>query len=367
MTVDNMPRASPTPSSTPDMRRTPGFFTLTKKERNAAREDVRDEINRCLTKDKQAIWGARGQVRKFPGWDDLSADVREQKMKEAAHSIIQQRKDRRIHVSSFFPEFRNYLPPIANDRVKGADEEVVKLTNRQLDLLGNQRAHARAHAEEDDDEEMPASLKKQEGEQPQELAHIPAYVPKCKARPVGDEKAAQQHRSSNANFEKMPKSHEARPPPRRTTRKLTATKKDSEEEDDDEDDSEAESDLGYDSDDGSDSDSEDAEDAKEQCKKRKAIFPMVAVRRGLALLKDTPTNATPTAKHRFSTIVEGGRKAVLRGRVAGEADEASDGEWTWVEKKGWTLVKKRACEDESESDVRDCNQVSKKAKVEAES
>jgi hypothetical protein len=326
------------------------------------REDLKEDVKRLLYNDSHAVYECRTKLRKSPGWDQLDKQEREQKMRDSALDVLQCRKDRGQHISYHYPVLASYVPTVVDGRRTTVNAEAERVTSRILQEGG--RVGTRTQGEEDDDEEMPLSLKKQEGEQPQELSNIPAYVPKCKARPTGNEKATQQHRSSNANFEKMPKSHEARAPPRRTTRKIAAAKKDSYDEDESE--AELESDLGYDSDDGSDS--EDAKDAKEQCKKRKAVFPMVAVRRGLALLKDTPTKATPEVKHRFSTIVEGARKAVLRGRVNNKDDEAINGEWTWVEKKGWTLVKKQACEDESESDVGDCIQVvSKKAKVEAAS
>jgi hypothetical protein len=255
------------------------------------------------------------------------------------------------------------VPPHAYGKGNKEDTDKDRLIDEYFDELCGRRRPARLE-ESDDDEDQPASLKKQEGEHSQELGNIPAYVPERETRPTGHGEAAQQHVCSDEGFGKSPKSHKARPPTRSSLRNGATNKKDNEDEDESE--PESESELASDLDPDSDSDSKDAEDAKEEGKKRKAILPMVAVRRGLALLKDKSTNATPTAKHRFSTIAEGGRKAVLRGRVANKADEASDREWTWVERKGWTLGKKRACEDES--DVEDCIQVaSKKAKVEAAS
>jgi hypothetical protein len=369
MTVDTTTRASSTLSSAPDMPQTPLSFTSAARDilgsstRTAARQDLKKDIERRLWNDKQGIYEARSKARKTPGWDQLSQQDQDQKLREAERCMIQQRQDRKIYVSNYFPVFANYIPSIGGGPGNKSETRKNQLVEQQLDLLESERAHARAHAEEDDDEEMPPSLlKKQEGEQAQELSNIPAYNPKRKVRPTGNQGTARQQMGSKAKLEKLPKSRKTRGATRSTSRDSSIVEKDSE----DEDESEAESDLGYDSDD--DSDSEDAEDAeaKEQSKKRKAIFPMVAVRRGLALLQDAPTKATPEVKHRFSTIVEDGRKAVLRGRVNNKDDEAIDGEWIWVEKKDWTSAKKRACEDES--DVEDCIQVvSKKAKVETES
>jgi hypothetical protein len=316
---------------------------------------------RHLSNDRTAIESARKKARETYTTMTPGPQL-EQKLLNAALEKIEKRKAQGKHVSSHFAVFKNYVPPQAYGKGSKEDTDKDRLIEEYFDGLYGRRRPAQLE-ESDDEEEMPLSLKKQEGEQPQELGSIPAYVPERKTRPTGHCEAAQQQMNNKGAIGKLPKSHAARPPTRRTTRNITTiTNKDSENEDESE--AEPESDLGYDSDDGSDS--EDAEDAKEQGKKRKVIFPMVAARRGLALLKEAPTNGIPTVKHRFSTIVVGGRKAVLRGRIANEDDEAPDGEWTWVEKKGWSLVGKRACEDEA--DVGDSIEVAfKKAKVEAAS
>jgi hypothetical protein len=101
--------------------------------------------------------------------------------------------------------------------------------------------------------------------------------------------------------------------------------------------------------------SEDEEDDNDQ------RVPLVAVTRGLTLLKDPPASTTSTVKpkHRFNTGTDFEFKAVLRGQIVSEQE--SDVEWIWVEKKGMT-PKKRG----QETEVEHRGQEHKKAKVEAE-
>jgi hypothetical protein len=366
MTVDNTKRATSratsTLSSVSDMLQSPVSMRRSTRERTTtetpaeAKASLKCNIMRHLVNDKTAIETARKKAKETYSTMTPGPQL-DQKLLNAALERIEQRKSQGKHISSHYRVFANYVPPQAYGKGSKEDTDKDRLIEDCFDeLCGRQRP---ASLEEpDDDEETPASLKKQEGEQSQELNNIPAYDPKCKARLTGNVEAAQQHTGTKGKLGKLPKSDKTRGAANSSSRDSSVVEKDSEDES-----SEHVSSPELASSPDPDSDSGNAE---EEGKKRKAIFPMVAVRRGLALLKDTPMNANPAVTHRFSTTPACGRRAVFRGRVANKDDEDTDGEWTWVEKKGWTLGKKRACEGESE--IGDCIQVaSKKAKIEAAS
>ncbi|GAB7335245.1 hypothetical protein MBLNU13_g07659t1 [Cladosporium sp. NU13] len=361
MTAANSKRATSTPSAAPNISYIPGSTTYAARDSTEnkttaeARLRAKDDIERYLKNDQQAIWNARAKVRKAAGWDRLGDAQQERILKEAALDAIQYRKDRGIHVSRFYPEFADYTPPIVEGKRANSKDEKEFLLYKQLDLLESQ-GFRRVRDEESDDEEPNPFLKKEEG------GDTPPIEDRSRRRIKHEIDLL---RRDLATFKKGSK---PAPPTlkqqiKRTTTPLSNSAPKPEENDEHESalsDLESESSASC-----SASESEEDEDRKNTT--------LVAVLRGQPLPKDltTLTPSKPTKrlrrrKHRPTKI--NGLVAVFRGEIVKKEDPDTEIEWVWVYKKGLAPRKRvRGSGDETGLEVEARGQENKNKNNESQS
>jgi hypothetical protein len=168
MGIANGKRASSTPSAATNMSYTPDSTTSAARQRfenkmsTEARQKLKDEIEHAIKNDYIAIRTARNAAKTVRGYDDLDDRQRERKQKEAALDAIQRRKDRGLHVSSFYPVFVDYVPPAADGKMRAKDEEKDYLMYEQIHQLQSQGVRRVRDEESDDEEPNPFLLKKEE-------------------------------------------------------------------------------------------------------------------------------------------------------------------------------------------------------------
>jgi hypothetical protein len=346
MTVTNAKRATSKPSTAPNMPHTPDFNTSAARERFESkrrmedRQKLKDDIIRLLRNDNMAMCNARKHARSANNWHLSDREQQERMLKDAALEAIQHRKECGYHVSNKYPLFVDFLPNIMEGKA-GRDVEKEDLISKQLDLLESEEDD-----EESDDEDLNPSLKKEEGEDAPEIKNSVRYSRKRVPKSTKGDLSAQRYLDSVRRCKSV------LPTPRQSTARASTSRQSSSTESDDD---------GYTSpgEAESEADSEsDEDDGEEEDKQR---VPLVAVTRGLPVIKDLPetTKSVFKPKHRFATKTDFRFKAVLRGQIVGEQE--SGVEWVWEENKGLTL-KKRVRETKNEGR----GQKHKKAKVEAD-
>jgi hypothetical protein len=373
MGIANEKRASSMLSAATNMSYSPESANSAARERfehnrrSTDREKRKDDIERRLQNDKQAIWAARAKVRKAAAWDSLDQRQQERLQKEAALETIQLRKDRGQHVSSVYPVFADFLPAIAEGK-RSTTKDVQKdvLVFKQLDLLEGQDFRAHRDEESDDDEPNPFS-KKQEDENPPDLRQIPAYVPKRPAAAAaangkmanerdGDKTAGSQRRRSAARVKVSNSS-------------ANGDNDDREENEDYKSGSEELSQLESETEEKQDSyPNDDDNDSEEESPNA----PLVAVLRGApipeTLIPYTPSKETLhiqrlaaiRRRQQLAKNADHGLVAVLRGQIKKKPDEHVDTDIkrVWVAGKGF-VSRKRVREAEG---VEDRGQEQKKNK-----
>ena len=323
MTADNSKRATSTPSAAPNMPCLPETTNSATREwaenkrLAAAKQTLKDDIDRYLKNDQQGIWTARSRLRKTAAWILADPLQQESMLKEAALDAIRYRKDRGKHVSSFYPMFIDYIPPIVEGKRSNAKDELKEsLTFQHIDLLDPQGFRG-VRDEESDDEEPNPVLKKEEGED----------------TPPTENNSRRQirHRIESLRrdlgmFSKGSKTALSTSK-QRSTRTITPrpTSVTNPDNDEYESDSEELSDLESDS----EEDSASASDSEDE-----TPIPLFAVIRGQPIPKDLPSSlpSKPTKrrrKRRLTKNTNNGLVAVTRGEIVQKPNPA-DIEWVWV-------------------------------------
>lgn len=326
MTVNNKRRATSTLSPVPDMLQSPASNTMTPKSKMATgklgqdREKTRAGIKKRLENDKQAIKVARKAPTSDPNWKKMDTKRQEKVQEKAALAKIQQRKDAGIHVSNYYPIFKDYVPHCAYGSNKRGDIERDTLIVRHLDSLED--ASGRMQSEEGDDEEEDVkdpSIKKQENDDVHELKDCAPYTKGKKAAPTKRGKVGKAGVRDDDDSD-------------------TGDSSTADSDDEDQDISEAESEI-------SELESEEGEGENDDEEEEDDRVRFVAVSRGRPLPSDLPlpAKAYVNRKQHFATGIKCIEQAVVRGQVPrddGKGQKLDDS----VENEDSTS-KKRACDD----------------------
>lgn len=360
MTAAKSSRAPSTLSPVPDVLRTPSSTVPSTETNNTgetraeAKKELKRELHRLLSKDRNAIRDVRLKTKKTWTAAGLEPAVLEQKLVNAAMDKLMQRRTAGQDVGAVYEAFKDYVPPIVHGNDARGDQEKQDLIERQLDIWFGVRSRVQRDEESDDEEPNPY-LKKQEGENPQDLSQIPVYVPR---RPAA---------AATANG-KMSNERDAVSQRRRSTTRATVSNSSVTGENDDREENEE---YKSDSEDRSESETPESEEEEEP------YVPLAAVLRGQTRPEDiipyVPSKGTLRVQ-RLAAIRRGiqlakktdnGVRAVLRGEMEKKSDDDdANVKRAWVAGKGF-VSKKRVRGTEGGEDRGQEQKKNKKAKVQS--